>query len=293
MQDMTQSISHPFPALQVLAQGSVVPEVFIGLEKALVKLGIEYTRVGQRFLLGRELELFERNGLRQFCAVRSHDLAILPPNFSADALQVLAMDMDSTLINIECIDEIADFVGKKVAVAEITAATMRGEIINFSESLSRRVALLAGVPQSVLHSVYKERLQLNSGAEFLIAGAHERNMHTLLVSGGFTFFTTRMQERLHLSEAHSNELEIVDGMLTGRVLGEIVDGGVKNRYVISACSTLRLSKKNALVMGDGANDLLMMADCGLSVAYRAKPVVKEKADVALDFVGLDAVLQLL
>ena len=117
MQDMTQSISHPFPALQVLAEGSVVPEVFIGLEKALVKLGIEYTRVGQRFLLGRELELFERNGLRQFCAVRSHDLAILPPNFSADALQVLAMDMDSTLINIECIDEIADFVGKKVAVA--------------------------------------------------------------------------------------------------------------------------------------------------------------------------------
>ena len=265
----------------------------MGLEKALVKLGIEYTRVGQRFLLGRELELFERNGLRQFCAVRSHDLAILPPNFLADALQVLAMDMDSTLINIECIDEIADFVGKKVAVAEITAATMRGEIINFSESLSRRVALLAGVPQSVLHSVYKERLQLNSGAEFLIAGAHERNMHTLLVSGGFTFFTTRMQERLHLSEAHSNELEIVDGMLTGRVLGEIVDGGVKNRYVISACSALRLSKKNALVMGDGANDLLMMADCGLSVAYRAKPVVKEKADVALDFVGLDAVLQLL
>jgi len=243
---------------------------------------IEYTRVGQRFLLGRELELFERNGLRQFCAVRSHDLAILPPNFLADALQVLAMDMDSTLINIECIDEIADFAGKKAAVAEITAATMRGEIVNFSESLSRRVALLTGVPQSVLHSVYEERLQLNSGAELLIAGAHERNMHTLLVSGGFTFFTSRMQERLHLSEAHSNELEVIDGLLTGRVLGEIVDGTAKNHYLV-----------NALVMGDGANDLLMMADCGLSVAYRAKPVVKEKADVALDFVGLDAVLQLL
>ncbi len=265
----------------------------MGLEKALVKLGIEYTRVGQRFLLGRELELFERNGLRQFCAVRSHDLAILPPNFLADALQVLAMDMDSTLINIECIDEIADFAGKKAAVAEITAATMRGEIVNFSESLSRRVALLTGVPQSVLHSVYEERLQLNSGAELLIAGAHERNMHTLLVSGGFTFFTSRMQERLHLSEAHSNELEVIDGLLTGRVLGEIVDGTAKNHYLVSACTTLGLTKRNALVMGDGANDLLMMADCGLSVAYRAKPMVKEKADVALDFVGLDAVLQLL
>jgi len=197
------------------------------------------------------------------------------------------------VINIECIDEIADFAGKKAAVAEITAATMRGEIVNFSESLSKRVALLAGVPQTALHSVYEQRLQLNPGAELLIAGAHERHMHTLLVSGGFTFFTGRMQERLHLSETHSNELEIVDGVLTGRVLGEIVDGTAKNHYVISACTTLGLTKKNALVMGDGANDLLMMADAGLSVAYRAKQVVKEKADIALDFVGLDAVLQLL
>jgi phosphoserine phosphatase len=290
---MAKSSPHPFPVLQVLAPGLLSSEVLIGLEKALVKLEIAYTKVEQRFLLGRELELFERNGLRQFCAERSHDLAILPAQFSADALQVLAMDMDSTLINIECIDEIADFAGKKAAVAEITAATMRGEIVNFSESLSKRVALLAGVPQTALHSVYEQRLQLNPGAELLIAGAHERHMHTLLVSGGFTFFTGRMQERLHLSETHSNELEIVDGVLTGRVLGEIVDGTAKNRYVISACTTLGLTKKNALVMGDGANDLLMMADAGLSVAYRAKQVVKEKADITLDFVGLDAVLQLL
>jgi len=290
---MAKSSPHPFPVLQVLAPGLLSSEVLIGLEKALVKLEIAYTKVEQRFLLGRELELFERNGLRQFCAERSHDLAILPAQFSADALQVLAMDMDSTLINIECIDEIADFAGKKAAVAKITAATMRGEIVNFSESLSKRVALLAGVPQTALHSVYEQRLQLNPGAELLIAGAHERHMHTLLVSGGFTFFTGRIQERLHLSETHSNELEIVDGVLTGRVLGEIVDGTAKNHYVISACTTLGLTKKNALVMGDGANDLLMMADAGLSVAYRAKQVVKEKADIALDFVGLDAVLQLL
>ena len=290
---MAKSSPHPFPVLQVLAPGLLSSEVLIGLEKALVKLEIAYTKVEQRFLLGRELELFERNGLRQFCAERSHDLAILPAQFSADALQVLAMDMDSTLINIECIDEIADFAGKKAAVAEITAATMRGEIVNFSESLSKRVALLAGVPQTALHSVYEQRLQLNPGAELLIAGAHERHMHTLLVSGGFTFFTGRIQERLHLSETHSNELEIVDGVLTGRVLGEIVDGTAKNHYVISACTALGLTKKNALVMGDGANDLLMMADAGLSVAYRAKQVVKEKADIALDFVGLDAVLQLL
>lgn len=291
---MMQNLStHPFPSLQVLSTDSAHTEILTGLAKALLKLDIAYTQLGQRFLLGRDLELFERNGLRQFCAERFCDLAILPAHFSADSLRVLAMDMDSTLINIECIDEIADFAGKKAAVAEITAATMRGEITNFTESLRKRVALLAGVPESALLSVYEQRLQLNPGAERLISGAHERDMHTLLVSGGFTFFTRRIQERLHLCETHSNELEIADGLLTGQVLGEIVDGIAKNNYVISACTALGLSKKHALVMGDGANDLLMMADSGLSVAYRAKPVVKEKADVALDFVGLDAVLQLL
>ncbi|NCX51316.1 MAG: phosphoserine phosphatase SerB [Burkholderiaceae bacterium] len=203
------------------------------------------------------------------------------------------MDMDSTLINIECIDEIADFVGKKAAVAEITAATMRGEIPNFAESLRRRVALLEGVPISALHAVYKERLQLNSGAELLISGAHERDMHTLLVSGGFTFFTDRMQERLSLCETHSNQLEITGDQLTGQVLGDIVDGVAKNRFVEAACARFDLNKRSAIVIGDGANDLLMMADCGLSVAYRAKAIVKEKADVALDNVGLDAVLELL
>jgi len=203
------------------------------------------------------------------------------------------MDMDSTLINIECIDEIADFVGKKAAVAEITAATMRGEISNFAESLRRRVALLEGVPISALHGVYEKRLQLNPGVELLISGAHERDMHTLLVSGGFTFFTDRMQERLSLCETHSNQLEITGDQLTGQVLGDIVDGVAKNRFVESACARFDLNKRSAIVIGDGANDLLMMADCGLSVAYRAKAIVKEKADVALDNVGLDAVLELL
>jgi phosphoserine phosphatase len=203
------------------------------------------------------------------------------------------MDMDSTLINIECIDEIADFVGKKAAVAEITAATMRGEIPNFAESLRRRVALLEGVPISALHAVYEERLQLNPGAELLISGAHERDMHTLLVSGGFTFFTDRMQEHLSLCETHSNQLEITGDQLTGQVLGDIVDGVAKNRFVEAACARFDLNKRSAIVIGDGANDLLMMADCGLSVAYRAKAIVKEKADVALDNVGLDAVLELL
>ncbi|NCX15415.1 MAG: HAD family hydrolase [Burkholderiaceae bacterium] len=149
------------------------------------------------------------------------------------------------------------------------------------------------VPAEALEGVFKERLRLNLGARELIAGAHAKGIHTLLVSGGFTFFTDRMQERLSLCETHSNQLEITGDQLTGQVLGDIVDGVAKNRFVESACARFDLNKRSAIVIGDGANDLLMMADCGLSVAYRAKAIVKEKADVALDNVGLDAVLELL
>ncbi len=290
---MASSSSHPFPSLQILGSKVADPQLILGLERAMQTLGIAYQISGKRFLLARAIEAFERNGLRQYCSERGSDLAILPAGFDPSALKVLAMDMDSTLINIECIDEIADFTGKKTAVAEITAATMRGEILNFAESLRRRVALLEGAPISALHSVYEERLQLSPGAELLISGAHERDMHTLLVSGGFTFFTDRMQERLALCETHSNQLEIVNDQLTGKVLGDIVDGAAKNRFVEAACARFDLNKRSAIVIGDGANDLLMMADCGLSVAYRAKAIVKEKADVALDNVGLDAVLELL
>ena len=290
---MASSSSHPFPSLQILGSKVADPQLILGLERAMQTLGIAYQISGKRFLLARAIEAFERNGLRQYCSERGSDLAILPAGFDPSALKVLAMDMDSTLINIECIDEIADFTGKKAAVAEITAATMRGEIPNFAESLRRRVALLKGLPTSALHSVYEERLQLNPGAELLISGAHERDMHTLLVSGGFTFFTDRMQERLALCETHSNQLEIMGDQLTGKVLGDIVDGAAKNCFVESACARFNLDKRSAIVIGDGANDLFMMADCGLSVAYRAKAVVKEKADVALDNVGLDAVLELL
>lgn len=290
---MMTTASNPYPSLQVLGSSATDPQLIQGLERALQTLGIGFQHRAGRFLLLREIEAFERNGLRQYCSERGCDLAILPAGFDSTALKVLAMDMDSTLINIECIDEIADFVGKKAAIAAITAATMRGEIPNFAESLRRRVALLEGVPISALHAVYKERLQLNPGAELLIGGAHERDMHTLLVSGGFTFFTDRMQERLSLCETHSNQLEITDDQLTGQVLGDIVDGVAKNRFVEAACARFDLNKRSAIVIGDGANDLLMMADCGLSVAYRAKAIVKEKADVALDNVGLDAVLELL
>jgi phosphoserine phosphatase len=193
------------------------------------------------------------------------------------------MDMDSTLINIECIDEIADFAGKKAQVAAITEATMRGEIANFSESLRRRVALLEGVSESVLEAVYRERLKPNPGATQLLTAANAAGLHTLLVSGGFTFFTQRMQRDLGFTETHANTLEIQDGKLTGVVLGDIVDASGKATHVKTA----------AITIGDGANDLLMMDGSGLSIAYRAKPIVKEKADAAFDRVGLDATLALI
>lgn len=205
--------------------------------------------------------------------------------------KLVAMDMDSTLITIECIDEIADMQGLKPQVAEITEAAMRGEL-EFKESLTRRVALLKGLDASALQRVYDERLQLSPGAETMLAAMQAAGMKSLLVSGGFTYFTDRMQQRLKLDYTHSNQLEIVDGKLTGKVIGGIVDGEEKKATVERVCREMGISPKQSIVMGDGANDLKMMSIAGLSVAFRAKPVVRAQADIALNFVGLDGVLNL-
>jgi phosphoserine phosphatase len=235
----------------------------------------------------------QRSHLRNLGVLHETDVGFLPKHFKGSDIKVLAMDMDSTLINIECIDEIADAVGKKKEVSEITEAAMRGEIIDFGESLRKRVALLKGVPASAFDEVFSQRLRLNPGAKELIAGAHAKGIHTLLVSGGFTFFTHKLQVQLNLSETHANQLEIVDGFLTGQVLGNIVDGEAKAAYVEARCLALGANKHAAITMGDGSNDLPMMHGAGLSIAYRAKPIVKEKADLAFDHVGLDACLDLL
>ena len=235
----------------------------------------------------------QRAHLRNLGTLHGTDIGFLPKHFNPGHIKVLAMDMDSTLINIECIDEIADAVGKKKEVSEITEAAMRGEIKDFSESLRRRVALLKGVPADALEGVFKDRLRLNMGAKELIAGAHAKGIHTLLVSGGFTFFTQKLQAELNLSETHANQLEIIDGVLTGQVLGHIVDGAAKAAYVEARCLALGTNKHAAVTMGDGSNDLPMMSGAGLSIGYRAKPIVKETADMAFDHVGLDAWLDLL
>jgi phosphoserine phosphatase len=208
---------------------------------------------------------------------------------------LIAFDMDSTLISIECVDEIADVAGRKAEVAAITEAAMRGEIADYKESLRRRVALLKGVPADALQRVYDERLRFNPGAERLVAACKAAGLKTLLVSGGFTFFTDRVRDRLGFDFTRSNVLEIADGALTGRMVdqpwGDICDGAEKRRMLLDTCADLALPPARAIAMGDGANDLPMMAAAGLSVAYRAKPKVREAAMVAIDEGGLDRLLE--
>jgi phosphoserine phosphatase len=232
-----------------------------------------------------------KSKIDQECFAAQLDCIFIEPGRKLTDFKLVAMDMDSTLITIECIDEIADMQGLKPQVAEITEAAMRGEI-EFGESLTRRVSLLKGLDAAALQRVYDERLRLSPGAETMLTAVKAAGLKTLLVSGGFTFFTDRMKTRLGLDYTHSNLLEVADGKLTGKVVGGIVDADEKKNTVERVCAALGVSPKQAIVMGDGANDLKMMGIAGLSVAFRAKPVVRAQANVALNFVGLDGILSL-
>ena len=219
---------------------------------------------------------------------------ISPPLRLAD-FALIAFDMDSTLISIECVDEIAAVAGRKAEVAAITEAAMRGEIADYKESLRQRVALLRGVPASALERVYDERLRLNPGAERLVAACRRAGLKTLLVSGGFTFFSDRVRDRLGIDFTRSNVLEIEDGKLSGRMVdqpwGDICDGAEKRKMLLETCAALGVEPRRSIAVGDGANDLPMMAAAGLAVAYHAKPKVRAAAMVAIDEGGLDRLLE--
>ena len=217
------------------------------------------------------------------------------PPLALSDFKLIGFDMDSTLINIECVDEIAAAAGKKDEVAAITDAAMRGEIADYKESLRQRVALLKGVLVTHLEDVYSQRLQLNPGAAELVAACKKAGLKVLLVSGGFTFFTERVRERLGVDFARSNVLEISGGKLSGRMVdqpwGDIVDGVEKRKMLLETCAWLGITPKKAIAVGDGANDLPMMGEAGLSVAYHAKPKVREQAMVAINEGGLDRLLE--
>lgn len=220
------------------------------------------------------------------------DATFIAPGRKLSDFRLVAMDMDSTLITIECIDEIAEMQGLKAQVSEITEAAMRGDL-DFSASLRQRVSLLKGLDAGALERVYDERLAISMGGEAMLAAVKAAGLKTLLVSGGFTFFTDRLRQRLGLDYSHANELEVIDGKLTGQVVGKIVDAAEKQATVERVCAELGISPGQAIVMGDGANDLKMMGIAGLSVAFRAKPVVRAQASVALNFSGLDGILAVL
>jgi phosphoserine phosphatase len=233
----------------------------------------------------------KNEGIAPLCEARRIDHAWMDVGRRFADLRLLAMDMDSTLITIECIDELGDLAGKKAEIAEITGQAMRGEI-EYRESLRRRVKSLAGLPAASLDKIYDQRLKLTPGAESLVSACQRHGVQLLLVSGGFTFFTERLKQRLGLHHTISNVLEVKDGKLTGALVGEIVDADAKARKFREVLRGLNAAKHQSVAIGDGANDLKMMAEAGVSVAFRAKPVVRAEASCALNWSGLDGVLNL-
>lgn len=252
--------------------------------------GEQFTQVGQHaYYLPNQQEVSPQ--VVEFCATEQIDCAYVKNQHTLNNIGLVVMDMDSTLISIECIDEIADMCGLKPQVAEITESAMRGEI-EFAESLRRRVKLLTGLDESALQRVINERLQLNPGALEWIACCKQHNIKTLLVSGGFDFFAERVKAMAGLDHVRANSLEIIDGKLTGHVLGNIVDAQVKADALTQLGQQLGLKQDQIIAVGDGANDLKMMAAAGAGVAYHAKPIVQEQASYALNYSGLDGLIHL-
>ena len=274
--------------MNLVAQGPAMsPDQAFALARIAASPGFE--EIGDCAFRLREAK--KDTSIAEWCHARHIDHAWVPEGRRFSALKLVAMDMDSTLITIECIDELGAMAGKRPEIARITEQAMRGEI-DYPESLRRRVALLSGLQEAILGRVYDERLRLAPGAEQLLAACKSHGVRLLLVSGGFTFFAERIKARLGFDYTISNTLELKNGLLTGKVLGEIVDADAKAAKFRAVVTQLGASKDETVAIGDGANDLKMMTEAGLSVAFHAKPVVRAQASCALDWSGLDGVVNL-
>ena len=232
-----------------------------------------------------------RDGVADYCAKAKLDFAFITQPRNLSDFRLLVMDMDSTLITIETIDELADLVGRKAEVAAITAQAMRGEI-EYDESLRRRVAVLKGLPESALEQLYIERVRLSPGAERMVEGVKRAGLKILLVSGGFTQVTDKLKARLGLDYARANTLGTANGKFTGDLVGRLVNADVKREALLETRKALGANRDQVIAVGDGANDLKFMGEAGVSVAYHAKPVVRDKATYCLDYVALDGLLSL-
>jgi len=282
------------PAMDLVIQSADLPTDAVDAFRVACLARRVRRRLNSARLLDVQDDVDTRKAAAALSAYWKCDAAFVDPAMKLADFRLLALDMDSTLINIESLDEIAAYAGRGEEVAAITEAAMRGEIADYRESLRRRVAMLGGADEALLGRVYEERLRLNAGAEELLRACKAAGLKTLLVTGGFTFFTDRMKQRLGFDFTRSNELEVADGRLTGRVTGpgggEIIDAEGKAQAVRDACAQIGCPTDRSIVIGDGANDLKMLRLAGLSVAYRAKPVVAQQAAQSLNFSPLDGVL---
>ncbi|MDC9727133.1 MAG: phosphoserine phosphatase SerB [Candidatus Thioglobus sp.] len=246
---------------------------------------IQQKRTHFRFSTQKNIDL---NTLRERFKL---DFNLIPENFLTDKVALFVSDMDSTLINIECIDEIADFANLKPQVAAITEKAMRGEL-DFDSSLSERVALLKGLEVATLEKVYTQKLQVNPGGQELINFLSGRNIKSAVVSGGFTYFTDRLAADIGLDYSRANTLAESNGCLTGVTQGAVINANAKADFIHELCELNSISTKQVIAIGDGANDLEMMKVAGLSVAYHAKPIVAQQADIAINVGGLDKIIDL-
>lgn len=246
------------------------------------------SKTAWRFLDAKESS---KEWVSQACRELECDWAYVPAGLTLSHFGLWMTDMDSTLIQIECIDEIAGMLGLKDKVAAITERSMAGEL-DFSQSLRERVALLAGLKETTLKVVYEKKVKLNPGAKELIAACQAKGVKIGLISGGFTYFTNRLKQELGLDYAIANTLEVVGGRLTGMVKGDIIDAQAKADWLLKLRGELGLRPDQVFATGDGANDLKMLAAAGVGIAYHAKPVVRHQAHVALSYSGLDGVINL-